>query len=591
MNNKYLFLFTIGPVQSYIQQSRKTRDLFASSRILSLLSSCAMKAILERNEHNEIIFPYFEVEETAPSYPNRCIALVEESNISVMGEDIEQIVRNKYEEMARQYIGEEANAVVLREHLQVFWVFTEYKDDYESAYKNLEEAMGMVKSLRIFKQDNNAEYEIRLKQDKRRIRKCNLCGERLVTQYNSSKNYKSNYKLTSYEGLCDICLLKRMYQSEKREEEFLSTSSIALAYWKRDMAQNTSFSKYYERIQDILKEEFSDEILYGNSISFDSTHLQYGELKNLLAKIRDEQKNIGTLKRRYYALLVFDGDNMGKWVSGEFFQQKYREDGTGQKKVSQLLGQYAKWTKTYLNMNQEELGSVVYAGGDDFMGFIPLDHLFTVVQTLREKFEEMVNGPLCELKEDPNKNISFSAGICIAHYKTPLDKVISEARKQEEIAKRNRSIIYSNEVDKDSFSISVLKRSGEHILSTLSFRTRKSENAVLNILSAIMEKMESFSDNFIRVLDKEWSGMEQVHKATGRESFLNCKKNMILSETKRVLARSCLVEPDKAKEVIEDLYDKIKEFYETCCVQDTSFQNFISMLYIIEFLGRELNDN
>ncbi|NTW88345.1 MAG: hypothetical protein HGB26_04300 [Desulfobulbaceae bacterium] len=31
---QYLFLFTIGPVQSFIAQARKTRDLYAGSAIL-----------------------------------------------------------------------------------------------------------------------------------------------------------------------------------------------------------------------------------------------------------------------------------------------------------------------------------------------------------------------------------------------------------------------------------------------------------------------------------------------------------------------------------------------------------------------------
>ncbi|NTV19455.1 MAG: hypothetical protein HGA83_08510 [Bacteroidales bacterium] len=31
---QYLFLFTIGPVQSFIEQARKTRDLYVRSAIL-----------------------------------------------------------------------------------------------------------------------------------------------------------------------------------------------------------------------------------------------------------------------------------------------------------------------------------------------------------------------------------------------------------------------------------------------------------------------------------------------------------------------------------------------------------------------------
>lgn len=37
--SSYLFLFTIGPVQSFIAQARKTRDLYAGSKILGGLST------------------------------------------------------------------------------------------------------------------------------------------------------------------------------------------------------------------------------------------------------------------------------------------------------------------------------------------------------------------------------------------------------------------------------------------------------------------------------------------------------------------------------------------------------------------------
>ncbi len=50
-----LFHFTLGPVQSFVAQARRTRDLWAGSFLLSWLSGQAMKAVLDQG--GKIIFP------------------------------------------------------------------------------------------------------------------------------------------------------------------------------------------------------------------------------------------------------------------------------------------------------------------------------------------------------------------------------------------------------------------------------------------------------------------------------------------------------------------------------------------------------
>ena len=76
MPQQHLFLFTIGPVQSFIAQARKTQDLYAGSRILSDLIEFALQKVGE--EH--IIYPA----KTVPSKPNRFIAKVPISDKNAM---------------------------------------------------------------------------------------------------------------------------------------------------------------------------------------------------------------------------------------------------------------------------------------------------------------------------------------------------------------------------------------------------------------------------------------------------------------------------------------------------------------------------
>src|SRR5690606_16923889 len=56
-NNMTLFLLTIGPVQDYIAQARKTQDLYWGSYILSYLTWKAIERVVEVFGPDSIIFP------------------------------------------------------------------------------------------------------------------------------------------------------------------------------------------------------------------------------------------------------------------------------------------------------------------------------------------------------------------------------------------------------------------------------------------------------------------------------------------------------------------------------------------------------
>ena len=49
------FHFTLGPVQGFVAQARRTRDFWAGSFLLSWLSAVAMQAVIK--QQGEIIFP------------------------------------------------------------------------------------------------------------------------------------------------------------------------------------------------------------------------------------------------------------------------------------------------------------------------------------------------------------------------------------------------------------------------------------------------------------------------------------------------------------------------------------------------------
>ncbi len=69
---QYLLLFSLGPVQSFIAQARKARDLWSGSFLLSLLMEASMQDI----ERSALIFPAAPtiVARNVPDLPNKYVA-------------------------------------------------------------------------------------------------------------------------------------------------------------------------------------------------------------------------------------------------------------------------------------------------------------------------------------------------------------------------------------------------------------------------------------------------------------------------------------------------------------------------------------
>jgi CRISPR-associated protein Cmr2 len=74
----------------------------------------------------------------------------------------------------------------------------------------------------------------------------------------------------------------------------------------------------------------------------------------------------------YYAIIKFDGDNMGKIYSNPDLKVNDKVSVIDfQKKLSKDLCNFADYVKE--KIDNSYTGKVVYAGGEDFMGFLTLD--------------------------------------------------------------------------------------------------------------------------------------------------------------------------------------------------------------------------
>lgn len=505
----FLFLFTIGPVQSYISQARKTVDLYAGSRILSDLIGEAIKKLMTLHKNVDVIFPNISND----SKPNRFIAKVE----SISKEDIKKIC-NELETHIKNYFLDEMSKKIIRNingtvdktminqlnsFLQVNWVAKELKD-YKSDYSETEKLLGSIKNLRSFEQLEETG------------KKCSICGERNYLQIIDKNN------LSEKEQLCSVCYSKRCYI----DKHFPSTSEIALNF--RELPKGHENEDYQIHFAKDLEE-------------------------------------------KYYAVIVFDGDSMGKWLSGENLEntdniEKFHKD------MSLKLGDYAKWAKDYLKESSKN-GVSVYAGGDDFLGFITLTSLFEVMNTLRINFDEMVNKQLKETsinyKIKKDANFTFSAGIVIAHHKEPLGEVLKWARKMEHEAKNN---------DKDSFALAVLKHSGEIHKTVYKWNNGIDNN--IDLMKNIFEKLNNkeYSTTFIKILETEF--LKLIDIKDDSEKFKDDIKEIFFTEIKRTLKRANI-----KKDNFDIMEDNLKRLY----VNSKNISNFFDMLNIIEFLHRKMN--
>jgi len=596
---KYLFIFTLTPVQSFISQARKTQDLYNGSKLLSCLIDEAINQLPDRKN---LIYPHIDIK----SKPNRFIAIIEKDNdeeIKKFGNDLKKYVESRFKEIAEDVFSRKAlnnqkpqnfdNQI--DRFFQTYWVAipsTNYLDDYTK----IEQFLGAVKNVRTFEQ---------LKETGR---KCSLCGERNIKIYRKNDNERDNQKLLEKklfmpgdevilidkddktishpfllkgEGLCGICLSKRFY----KKEGFPSTAGISLMHIIDKIEKNEIYKVYLNIYKTIFDDFYFDEQLYYEENLTEKYFAKRGLSKLLkecpLESIKEKQKKIVNIIEKnklqlssYYALIMFDGDNMGKWLSGINLKEEHKENLKDfHRDLSKKLGEFAIWAEDYL---KEPKGKTVYTGGDDFLGFVNLQHLFSVMSDLRRKFDEIINKPLHnEGYYENDKNITFSAGIVIAHYKIPLSEVLKWVRNMEKSAK-------DIDDDKNAFAIAVLKHSGE--IEKAIYKWHEDNDFILDKISNLTDclRKDLFSNTFIKNLSIEF------RKLMNKDGEFIGDALWIKAEIKRLIKRSCMIikEDRKTKEQdIENLYLNVKGLYD-----DSKYlENFLSMLNIADFISREMS--
>src|SRR5574337_1698 len=220
-----------------------------------------------------------------------------------------------------------------------------------------------------------------------------------------------------------------------------------------------------------------------------------------LQRLQNDLRDLlGHAPETYYGLLLMDGDRMGAWLSGgEGYAISYRDSfhpqvqkgfdehargnrdiqDYGQQKralspgrhlaISGALNDFSLTVVRHVVEN-EHLGRLIYAGGDDVFAMLPVADLLPAMQRLRHAYSG--HDPAHEGGRDPRgltlqggfaflngkllrmmgTRATASCGAVIAHHQAPLSAVRRELAAAEQRAK--------NEGGRDAFSITIVKRSG-----------------------------------------------------------------------------------------------------------------------------------
>ncbi|MBK8472329.1 MAG: hypothetical protein IPL33_09255 [Sphingobacteriales bacterium] len=206
--------------------------------------------------------------------------------------------------------------------------------------------------------------------------------------------------------------------------------------------------------------------------------------------------------------------------------------------------------------------------------------------TLRKAYREMVSDKLKE-KYGLSRELSFSAGICIAHYKEPLSIVLKTAHEAQEAAKNK----YEKE-EKDAFGLTVIKGSGE-VEKTVwkNYQAAK----FIEILRYFRGEEEcdahedwSFSTKLVVNLQNEFV------RLINRDGFFpqGCK-HILEHEIKRITQRQYNSKSKnkdkefKLRKVLEMSEHLIELYNQT---HDGKMNNYFSALNILRFMYRQINE-
>ncbi len=359
------------------------------------------------------------------------------------------------------------------------------------------------------------------------VGKCGQCGRRdaagpdewapwrdFQRDLEGRDEIEKGHRLDKGERLCGVCLLKRFggYLSER---SFPSTSEIASAEWRSAAAGLEDLArllKDWEKLAGKVEKEDPYPLLYGRTLrrrkeEAGSTAESEGiartleSIRALASTIESEHPHLPAQPSNYLAVVTFDGDDMGKKI------QAHPED---------LPPALMKFSENLSPIVASHRATAFYLGGDEGLILCPIETCLALAGEIHKAFGEAVRKALPDLA-DP---ITISAGVAIFDRERPLAAAIQAARDALRAAK-------NLDADKNALGVTVTTASGNSWTALDHWGagwTRVFEAVDLargGRLSSgwaydIEELLETIPDDFLRMSTAREALGAEIRRITGR---------------------------------------------------------------------------
>ncbi|AVP98227.1 type III-B CRISPR-associated protein Cas10/Cmr2 [Ahniella affigens] len=483
----WLLKMSFGPVGSMIKAARRNRDLWAGSR---LLADCVRAAALslEQESGGKLIYPISDLLHDGHRESNVSNVLLASFASGDQGSIRQAFDKARQAAMSRlTAMGEKAKSTWLdsepadslrsdlfdaqiADALECYGAWTPQRTDHEggyaSAYEHLKKLFDARKATREFSQ---------CAVDDKGVPKSSLDGlNGSVLKPKKHLQYKTikKFALGRGEQLDALGLIKR---SEDPPGRFVPLSRVAVEPWLQVLrAARAEDKSLTEALQDIeiaygklvatgvatkVDADLFDDMLFDAALLFPSRlSRELADLDRLIVDLKDSEFSdadartarelIAEIQKKlipiwkqyghpnpYAALLVADGDKMGKFVGAAASDTEHRD-------ISRAIAEFSEGVPSIARAHQ---GQAVFCGGEDLMIVMPINRLLGVAESLSQSFlstirpqhEAMWQRLAAEgIPESARPALpTLRVGIAICHAMEPLSQIRTYADEAESLAK------------------------------------------------------------------------------------------------------------------------------------------------------------
>lgn len=498
------FHFTLGPVQGFVAQARRTRDFWAGSFLLSWLSAVAMLAV--EKQGGEIIFPTVDKdylrwlehkgEKPAPKQgcvPNRFKGGLAKVPADFNPEQVVSSIQQAWQGLADLVWQQDLSACpdtsrhIWQRQVSAFWEISWALSDTEQESNLLDRR----KNWRTYLPPAEAGVKCMMMEGWQELSGITTPNAKGLKQFWDALRKNGRHGMASdlrdNEYLCAIAFIKRRFARYFQHLTIImpghwtlrgwqvnpcvpSVAYMAAAPWLarvllqapedtlrafHDAAQNLtqSYGEYDTRLDciDQALNQRHDAKLLWQTTNLDGNVFFEAALDN--KNLYEDQTQAQKVKRALKALRQSVSDTLEP-VSPFYAVLMMDGDSLGshmsdlnkQQNISQGLEQFTNGVQTIV---EEHSGFLIYAGGDDVLALLPLEYALNCALALRQHY-------LACFAAWPAINTTLSGAIEYAHIRMPLGKVLGDAHQLlDDIAK--------DKTGRDAIAVRVWKPGGQHL--------------------------------------------------------------------------------------------------------------------------------